>query len=122
MKVSRTSPVMVPAGTLVIAVAALADSKVVAVPTWVTVAVVVAVVARCGTAPMPAATMMMPIDAPITLSQKRECAGWPRRASLLRRRGPVPGVLLDRLEPPPGPSLRCAAMSISLSALDTAST
>jgi hypothetical protein len=72
MKVSRTSPVVVPAGTLVIAVAALADSKVVAVPTWVTVAVVVAVVARCGTAPMPAATMMMPIDAPITLGQRRE--------------------------------------------------
>src|SRR5438093_1914024 len=43
-KVSRTSPVAVPAGTPVTAVAALEDSKVVAVPTWVMAAVVVAVV------------------------------------------------------------------------------
>lgn len=73
-KVSRTSPVAVPGGTLVTAVAVLADAKVVDVPTWVMVAVVVDA-SRRGVASAAAATRMMPIDAPMMRFQPRESAG-----------------------------------------------
>jgi hypothetical protein len=108
---------------LVTAVPALEDLKVVAVPTWVTVAAaaVVAVEISLGTAPMPAATTMMPIDAPMTLAQKRESAGRPRRVRLLRRRGLVWSMALYRFEPPSGPGRRCVDNSVSFGAIEAIS-
>ena len=123
-KVSRTSPAAVPAGTLVTAVAALEDSKVVAVPTWVMVVVAAVADASRGTARIPAATTMMPaattmmlIDAPMMPFQQRDRARWPRRVRPLRRRGPVSSALLNRFEPPRDPSRRCADMSVSFGAM-----
>src|SRR5260370_21439085 len=71
-KVSRTSPVAGPAGTLGTAAAALEDSKVVAAPTWVMVVVVVDT--SQGAALRPAAMTMSPLDAPIMLVHPRDRA------------------------------------------------
>ncbi len=115
-KVSRTSPVAVPAGTLVTAAAALEDSKVVAAPTWVMVVVVVDT--SKGAALMPAAMTMTPIDAPMMLFHQRESAGRLRRVRLPRLRGPGWSVLLRWFGPPRGLCARCADMSVSLGATD----
>jgi hypothetical protein len=102
-------------GTLVTAVAALEDSKVVAVPTWVMVEAVAVVAAgnSFGTAPVPAATTMMPSDTPMMLHQKPESDGWPRRARLLPCRGPVPSVLVNLFELLGVTGRRSADISIS---------
>ena len=124
-KVSSTSPVAVPAGTAVTAVAVLRDSKVAAVPTWVMAAVVAVVVVAVdtsfGTAPMPAATTMMPTDAPMTPIQKRDSAGCPRRGYLLRPRRPISSMLSYESKPSRGPCRRCADMSVSFGAIVTIS-
>jgi hypothetical protein len=116
-KVSRTSPAAVPAGTGVTAVEALEDSKVVAVPTWVMVVVVVAVDTSRGRARMPVATMMMAIDAPMMLHQKRERAGRPRRVRLLRLRRAMPSMLSYLSEPPRDLGHRSAGISVSFGAI-----
>ena len=77
-KVSRTSPVAVPAGTPVTTVAVLVNLAVVAVPTWVMSAVVVTAVVFVvseGMAFMTAPTPIMPIDATRMLCHKRESTG-----------------------------------------------
>jgi hypothetical protein len=117
-KVSSTSPGAVPAGTAVTAVTALADSKVVAAPTWVMVAVVVD--ASRGTTPMPAAmssTTMMAISAPMIPLNQRETAGRLRQVILLRRRGPVSSVPLGWFEPVRCHCSRFAGMFIPFCAI-----
>ena len=110
------SPEAVPAGSLVTAVATLEDLKVVAVPTWVMVAVVVAAVLDTtkGAALMAVATTMRPIDAPMTAFHQNESAARPRRLCL-RRRGPAAPMPLYRFEPEWGSTPRCADMDASFS-------
>ena len=117
-KVSRTSPVTVPAGTLVTAVAALADSNVVAAPTWAIVAVVVD--ASRGAAPMPPtmrSATMMATSTPRMPFRERESAGRSRQENLPRRRGPVSSVLLGWFKPARGHCPRSADMSIPFGAI-----
>src|SRR5579862_648140 len=116
-KVSRTSPGAVPAGTPVTTVLALADSNVVAAPTWLTVADVVDV--SLGTACRPTATRstaMTPTSAVMTPFRPRLSAGRPCHGSPLRRRGPVSSVPLGWFQPACG---HCpgADMSIPFSAI-----
>jgi hypothetical protein len=117
------SPVAVPVGTAVTAVPAMEDSNVVAVPTWVMVAVVVAAVVDStkGAALMAVATTRRPIEAPMTLFHQSESARCPRRPRLCPRRGPAPPMLLCWFEPLCGPAPLCADMDISLAAIEATS-
>jgi hypothetical protein len=58
---------------------------------------------------------------PMTLAQKRESAGRPRRVRLLRRRGLVWSMALYRFEPPSDPGRRCVDNSVSFGAIEAIS-
>ena len=79
------------------AVPALADSKVVAPPAWVMLAVMVVTVVgiSMGAVLRPAPMTMTAIDGPMKLFHPREIAGRPRRMDLFRPRG-----LLRWFKPP----------------------
>jgi hypothetical protein len=120
-KVSRTSPVTVPAGTMVMAVPAFEDSKVDATPVCVMVMVVAAVdVSSCGAALTAMPTPRTPAVTATMVRQPRGSPGRPRRAcprGRRGRRGPASSLLPYWLKSPRGYGPGCADMSISLAPL-----